>query len=164
MIKAILACDAQGGIARKGIMPWPHNKKDLQHFSKLTRDQIVVMGRGTWEAEDMPTPLPHRTNIVVSSSNLDDGQFRQITNLNAGDLAVLDSNHPSQDVFVIGGATLFVSVIDDIEILHLTKIAGNFDCDTFLPLDLIKEKFSLIDRISIDNTITFETYINRKLT
>lgn len=167
MIRAILACDARGGIARNGIMPWPRNKKDLQHFSKLTRDQIVVMGRGTWEAEDMPTPLPNRVNAIVSSNPklhaADSGIDFQIVDEVADNLHNLDDTNPDIDVFVIGGAKLFTSVIDEIEILHLTRIAGNFDCDTFIPLDLIKEKFDLIDRISIDAATTFETYIARKI-
>lgn len=164
MIKAILACDGQGGIARHGVMPWPRNKRDLQHFSKLTRNQIVVMGRGTWEAEDMPTPLPNRVNVVVSTTGLDDDDIDLgIAGNVADNLHNLDDTNPGTDVFVIGGAKLFTSVIDEIEILHLTRIAGNFDCDTFIPLELIKEKFSLLDRVSIDASTTFETYIARRL-
>lgn len=69
----------------------------------------------------------------------------------------------SNTVFIIGGADLFVRLIDNISILHLTRITGNYDCDTFLPFDLIDDKFSRIDRITVDKMTIFETYFARKL-
>lgn len=161
MIKAILACDGQGGIAKSGVMPWPRNKQDLQHFKELTSGSTVVMGRRTWEAKDMPTPLPGRTNIVVT---------RDLEYVAVGALIISDNLDQrltelaeSNTIFVIGGADLFVRLIDQISILHLTRITGNYDCDTFLPLDLIVEKFSRIDRVAVDKMTIFETYFARKL-
>ena len=48
MIKAILACDSDGGVSRGGTIPWPKNKKDLRWFKKNTTDNVVVMGSKTW--------------------------------------------------------------------------------------------------------------------
>jgi len=160
MIHAILACDSQGGIARNGVMPWPHNKEDLQHFKKLTSHACVVMGRGTWEAPDMPTPLPHRQNYVVTSNpNLKLSGANIISHDVINNLTFLAKTNK---VFVIGGAKLFTDVIDQIGIFHLTRISGDYNCDTFLPLDLINQKFELIDAIQIDGSTVFETYIARK--
>lgn len=161
MIKAILACDSQGGIAKNGILPWPRNMTDLKHFKLLTSGSTVVMGRRTWEAPDMPTPLPGRRNVVVTSN----------LSYNAVGAEILSGNLPlgltnlaqSNTVFVIGGASLFVEVIDEIQILHLSRIIGQYDCDTFLPLDLIGERFEMIDRVDVDKTTRFETYFARKL-
>ena len=161
MIRAILACDARGGIACHGIMPWPRNQLDLQHFKSLTQGHTVVMGRRTWEAPDMPTPLPNRTNIVVTKDT--EYQAEGATVLHGDLTESLTILAKSNTVYVIGGAELVVSLLDNISILHLTRVSGNYDCDTFLPLDRIKDQFVCIDRVIVDSLTVFETYLARKL-
>ncbi len=161
MLRAILACDALGGIARNGVMPWPHNRQDLQHFKQLTSGNTVVMGRRTWEAPDMPTPLPKRTNIVVTR---DPAYQAEGATVLSGDLTESLTNlAKSNTVYVIGGAELVISLLDNISILHLTRLSGNYDCDTFLPLDRIHDQFMCIDRVTVDPLTVFETYLARKL-
>ena len=161
MINAILACDGMGGIARKGAMPWPRNAADLKHFKKLTTDTIVVMGRKTWEANDMPSPLPNRTNVVVTRDTT--LQLNTANVISDNVISRLTSMAESNNIYVIGGAALFELMIKDIDVLHLTRIAGNFDCDTFLPLAAIEEQFQLVDSVELDHTTKFETYITRRI-
>ncbi len=47
MIKAIMACDDEGGISRAGVLPWPHNRRDMKWFKQNTVEQVIVMGRKT---------------------------------------------------------------------------------------------------------------------
>ena len=159
MIKAILACDAQGGIAKNGVMPWPHNKKDLQHFSKLTRGATIVMGRVTWDAVDMPTPLPGRKNVVITNDSAYTAPGATVISTNH--LDEVDALADEDTVFIIGGARIFSLFIDKIDILHLTRIIGQYDCDTFLPMDIITEKFELIDQIDVDQSTRFELYFSK---
>lgn len=162
MIHAILACDGQGGIAKNGVMPWPRNIVDLQRFKHLTSGEVVVMGRRTWEATDMPSPLPGRTNIVVTRDPDYKAEGATIIHQDLHEnLTKLSDKHK---VYVIGGAQLFKDLIDEIDILHLTRISGHYDCDTFMPLDDINEKFERIDRVQVDRATTFETYLKRKQT
>mgnify|MGYP003656530971 CR=1 FL=1 len=67
MIKAILACDDNGGVSRNGVMPWPKNTRDLKWFQRITTGQLVIMGRNTWDDTQMPSPLPNRINAVVTT-------------------------------------------------------------------------------------------------
>jgi dihydrofolate reductase len=160
MLRAIMACDSLGGIAKNGIMPWPKNKLDLLHFKQLTKGATVAMGRRTWEAEDMPSPLPGRKNLVITSNCnyiapgaeivCDDG------------VTYLTSLAKTNIVYVIGGGDLINGLLDEIGIFHITRIAGSYDCDTFIPLAKIQAQFQCIDAVAVDNTTTFETYITRK--
>lgn len=159
MIRAILACDAQGGIAGNGVMPWPRNKKDLQHFKALTNNHIVVMGRGTWEATDMPTPLPNRRNIVVTSDP--DYVAAGAETLTDNIVETLKELETDNEVFIIGGAGLFKSLIDEIDVLHLGRIQGTFNCDVKLPMRMIKNRFKLIDEVEVDLMTRFETYLRK---
>ncbi len=66
MIKAILACDNEGGVSKKGTIPWPKNTKDLRWFKKNTTNNVVVMGSKTWVDPLMPWPLPNRINDLAT--------------------------------------------------------------------------------------------------
>jgi hypothetical protein len=71
MICAIFATDASGAFAYDNGLPWPRNKEDMNFFKTLTTNQVVVMGRSTWDSKDMLRPLPNRTNIVVTNKPLE---------------------------------------------------------------------------------------------
>lgn len=56
------------GIGLNGTLPW-HLSRELKYFRQCTSQQIVIMGRRTWES--IPSkfrPLPNRLNIVVSKT------------------------------------------------------------------------------------------------
>ena len=69
MIKGIMAVDEKGGISRGKSMPWPKNSLDLEWFKANTINNIVIMGRKTWEDPFMPTPLKNRQNVLVTSKD-----------------------------------------------------------------------------------------------
>ena len=69
MIKAIMAVDEKGGISKGQSMPWPKNSIDLKWFKENTINNVVVMGRKTWEDPFMPTPLKSRINVLITNKN-----------------------------------------------------------------------------------------------
>lgn len=146
MIKAILACDDDGGVSKDGTLPWPHNKTDLQWFKDNTAGHVVVMGSTTWADPHMPRPLPKRTNVLVTSQvskyadeNLD-GIIQGDLNMH---LKVLESTYPGLIIWVIGGPNIIEQCLGVIDEFYLSRIPGDYDCDTHLPLDKIKEKFTM---------------------
>lgn len=56
-------------IGVRGGLPW-HLPADLQHFKRLTRGGVLVMGRLTWQSLAGRT-LPNRTIVVLSRQALD---------------------------------------------------------------------------------------------
>ena len=139
-MKAILACEKNGGIGKDGAMPWPKDKKDLMRFKELTLNKTILMGRGTWEATGMPKPLLNRQNIVVSSQNL----------ILPDDVILLDNTNYKTLVvdfkvdWVIGGANLFNSLLHMVQELHLSHLHKSYDCDRHIDLDIINKEFELI--------------------
>lgn len=142
LIKAILASDIKGGISLKGVMPWPHNKEDLSYFKNMTKGKTVIMGRKTWEASDMPSPLPNRKNIVVTTDPTysDIGIDLIIFDNIAKNISVLAENN---EVWIIGGASLVHNCLTIIDELHLTLFPINYECDTNIDLDLIYDTFKI---------------------
>lgn len=160
MIHGIFACDLHGGIAKNGVMPWPKNSNDLKHFKDLTTGHTVVMGRRTWEAQDMPSPLPNRHNVVVTRNANYQAPGADVVSDIRNYLTTLVED---SKVFLIGGAQLLTDLIDEIQILHLTRINGSYECDTVIPLHLVEEKFQCVRSESIDTLTTFETHFAREI-
>jgi len=136
-MKAILACDINGGIGLNGSMPWNKLDGDLSRFKKLTENSTVIMGRGTWESTDIPKPLPNRTNVVVSSKNI---------KLPQGVWKALNCDHLDQwpNAWLIGGAKLFNSMLDKIRAVWLSRVPENYNCDTSIDLLQLENKFRLL--------------------
>ena len=66
MISAIVAIDENYGIGYNNELLCSI-KEDLERFKKLTTNNVVVMGRKTWDS--LPKkPLPNRTNVVVTNN------------------------------------------------------------------------------------------------
>ena len=144
MIKAILACDDKGGVSKDGTLPWPHNTTDLQWFKNNTAGHVVVMGSTTWEDPHMPRPLPKRTNVLVTSRPTDyNGANRYISGDLCAELKKLEATCPGLIIWVIGGPNIIEQSLDVIDEFYLSRIPGEYDCDTFLPLDTIEDKFTL---------------------
>lgn len=144
MIKAILACDDTGGVSKDGTLPWPHNSTDLKWFKDNTAGHVVVMGSTTWKDPHMPRPLPKRTNVLVTTrkDNYPGADGYVSGDLNA-ELTELAATCPGLIIWVIGGPKIIEQTLDVIDEFYLSRIPGNFDCDTHLPLEAIEEKFFL---------------------
>lgn len=143
MIRAILACDEDWGIGKDGDLPWPHNPDDLKWFKETTLNSTVVMGRSTWDSLPFK-PLPKRHNIVISSQRLEDDAGARWLSFEQC-LYHLPKLNFVEDIWIIGGAQLVNSLLHMIDELHLSRIQGTYECDTFLPSSKIQEMFTLVD-------------------
>lgn len=139
MIAAIFAVDEAGGVGWKGSLPWPNNKDDLRWFKNTTQNQIVVMGRKTWESPDMPKPLPGRINVVFTNTFFDRDDIEQIRGDACEALTTIQGSHKKKDVYVIGGADLLLQSKPVLKKIYLTRIKGEYLSDTFVDIDKFLE-------------------------
>ncbi len=127
MITIIAAIAKNGVIGKNGVIPW-HFSKDLQNFKRLTRGNIVIMGRKTFES--IGKPLPNRTNIVVSSTlKTVPGIIIRSSFQGALHLA----QKVGREIFIIGGASLYELAIPLADRMILTHIPQDYEGDTFFP-------------------------------
>ena len=144
MIKAILACDDTGGVSKDGTLPWPHNSTDLKWFKDNTAGHVVVMGSTTWEDPHMPRPLPKRTNVLVTTRKDDyPGADSYISGNLLEEVKELENTCPGLIIWVIGGPNIIEQSLDVIDEFYLSRIPGDYDCDTHLPLDKIESLFKV---------------------
>ena len=161
MIKAIMAVDDEGGVSKNGSMPWPKNLNDLKWFKNHTLNQVVVMGRLTWEDPLMPTPLIERTNIIISSKNKSEfpGADEYISDNLIQNFKEISNKYNNLDKFIIGGPNILNQLFDLVEEFYLTRIYGNFNCDKKIDINIIEQNMKLKNTIRSDKTCHFEVWI-----
>lgn len=129
MIALVWARSADGWIGRDGAMPW-HVPEDLARFRRLTDGAAVVMGRRTWDSlPDAARPLPGRTNLVLSRT------VRELP----GALVVRDVREAlaaagEQDLWVVGGASVYAAFLPLACRLEVTELDVRVDGDTPAPV------------------------------
>ena len=108
-------------------MPW-HLSADLKRFKAITWGKPILMGRKTHES--IGRPLPGRINIVLTTDPdyLAAGCFVAHSLDEAMALA-----GESDELMVIGGASLYERFLPEADQLYLTLIGREFEGDTYFP-------------------------------
>jgi dihydrofolate reductase len=156
LIRAIFACDDNWGIGQNNSLPWPKNPADLKWFQKNTVGCVVVMGRRTWES--LPNkPLPNRNNIVITTEENPTYGPYHFVKYNTYK-STIEQMSRIQQVWLIGGAKLFEDSIEMIDEVWLSRISGVYDCDTFLPKNLIEQYYVLYSSEQDENGLHIEKW------
>ncbi|MFM8342169.1 MAG: dihydrofolate reductase [Methylomonas sp.] len=143
-ISLIVAMASNRAIGLDGQMPW-HLSADLKHFKQVTMGAPIVMGRKTFAA--IGRPLPGRRNLVVSRNpDYWPSGCDVFTDINSALQACGDWD----EVFIIGGATLYQALLPYADYLYLTEIHRAFEADTFFP-DFDRQVWQEVARQDIDN-------------
>lgn len=102
---------------------------DLKRFKALTTGHTIIMGRNTFES--LPKgALPNRRNVVLSRTQ---SQFPGCDTYTTMEEA-LNSCQPDEEVFIIGGASVYQQALEKAHKLYLTEIAHTpKDADAFFP-------------------------------
>lgn len=111
-----------------------HIPGDLPRFKKITWGHPVIMGRKTHSTfQYKGGPLPGRTNIVITR----DRQFSQEGFLVAHSideaLSEAEKAPGNNEIFIIGGGSLYTQTIDRADRLYLTLVDATAEADTFFP-------------------------------
>ncbi|WP_425203805.1 dihydrofolate reductase [Priestia megaterium] len=108
-------------------------KGDLKYFKDKTKNQTIIMGRNTYES--IGKPLPHRTNIVLTSDvHYDLHEEVYVYNSLSELMKDYSEAENDEEVFVIGGANVYEQFLPLADTIYLTRIHHAFDnADTFFP-------------------------------
>lgn len=127
-ISLIVAMASNRVIGDNGQMPW-HLSADLKKFRTITTGFPILMGRKTYQS--IGKPLPNRTNFIISR----DTTYQQDGCLvfNELDSALIHACQLAEQVFIIGGATLYETLLPVADTLYITEIHQAFAGDTLFP-------------------------------
>lgn len=129
MVSIIAAVDRHMGIGYQNkLLFWLPN--DLKRFKALTTGNTIIMGRKTFES--LPKgALPNRRNLVLSTqSNLSYPGTEIFPSLKEA----LDNCRPDEQVFIIGGASVYHQALPFADVLCLTEVDAEApQVDTYFP-------------------------------
>lgn len=128
MITIVVAMGKNREIGVDNQLLW-HLPKDLKHFKELTSGHPIIMGRKTYES--IGKPLPNRTNIVISGKN--DWFEEGILIVGSIKEALKFAKKIDENVFVIGGGTIYEQTIDLADQLEITLVDATLEADTYFP-------------------------------
>lgn len=126
----LVAMDECRGIGKNGELPW-HLKADMEHFKKVTKDKVVVMGHRTYNSlPEKYRPLPERVNIILSRTIGLRIPRCLVFNSIEDVLRIAELN----EVWIIGGAEVYAAFLPHVDRIIVTHVRTKADCDTFFPL------------------------------
>lgn len=120
-MRAILAINDDNVIGLDGDLPWAYNEMDMAWFVNHTRGCPVVMGSSTWNS-DMPTPLPNRTNFVLSSQDQSEFEGAIVCSSVAEIRNMFMEVGILERAFVIGGAKTYKAFAPYITEWYVTRM------------------------------------------
>lgn len=105
---------------------------DMKFFRETTTGKVVVMGRKTLESFPGKKPLKNRVNIVLTG----DRSYQADGAVIVHDMEELHEElkkYPSEDIYVIGGESIYKQLLDECDVAHITKIDFVYEADAWFP-------------------------------
>ncbi len=127
----IVAVDERWAIGNKGklLVSIPNDQK---HFREETTGKVVVLGRKTLATFPQGMPLKNRTNIILTK----DKKFTMKDAIVVHSIEELMEQlkaYDSEDVYIIGGESVYRQMLPYCDVAHVTKIDHKYEADTFFP-------------------------------
>ena len=127
----IAAVDKNWAIGRKGrlLVSIPNDQK---HFREETIGKVVVLGRKTLETFPQGMPLKNRTNIILSTNP--DYHVKDAVVVHSKEELLKElEQYPSEDVYIIGGESVYRMMLPYCNVAHVTKIDQVYEADAYFP-------------------------------
>ena len=164
MIIAIAAMSKNHVIGKNGQIPWKI-KGEQKRFKEITTNNIVIMGRKSYE--EIGRPLPNRIMIIVSKTK----EFNESTvcTVSSIDMALIKAEEIQKnytkyglkscpDICIAGCGQIYEQTKDMWDKLYLTEvdiiIPEENDCTYFPNFD--KAKYNFIEDFVLDANIPYK--------
>ncbi len=159
-MNAIVAVDKNWAIGNKGqlLISIP---ADMKMFRQETTGKVIVLGRKTIETFPNCKPLPNRVNIVLSTKK--DYEVPGATVVHSVEELLEElKQYNTEDVYIIGGDSVYKQMIDYCDTVHVTKIDREYEADAYFPnLDKMPEwgiTAESEEQVYFDTTYAFVKY------
>lgn len=137
----IVSADKNWAIGKDG-RPLVTIPADQQLFLQETKGKVVVMGRKTLEGLPGGRPLGNRVNVVLSRDPKFKMKGAEVFHSMEEALSFL-SGYESEDIFVIGGESIYRQFLPYCDTVHVTRIDYTYDADTYFPEPLTEPNWEL---------------------
>lgn len=153
----IAAVSQNGVIGLDNVIPWDYSE-DLKFFKKMTINNVIVMGRKTFEG--IGKALPKRDNIVLTSSETPLPNHPNLFKMKSIKEVVCKYDYiGSPDIWLIGGAGVYREGMDWVNNIYLTLtpqvIVG--DNPVYFPW-INPAKFQIAENFPLSSELTVFKY------
>ena len=127
-MKAIVAVDKKWGIGKQNDLLF-NIPEDMKFFRQKTANKTVCMGYNTLLSFPNSKPLKNRVNIVLAPNDVERDDCMVVHTLEelSKELKKYD------DVFVIGGAMFYKTMLPYCEEIYVTKVDADGEATVFYP-------------------------------
>ncbi len=163
-MKSIVAVDKKWGIGKNNDLLFSI-PEDMKFFRERTSGKVCCMGYNTLLSFPGSKPLKNRTNIVLAPQGVQRDDCTIVYTLE--ELSKELSKYDSDDIFVIGGAMFYRTMVDYCSEILVTKVEADGEATVFYPNLDEKPNFELVytsEPIETNGyTIRFTTYKNNEV-
>lgn len=147
-LKAIVAVDKNWGIGKDNELLF-HIPEDMKFFKRTTINNVVVMGRKTYES--LPNgALKDRDNIVLTNTKKYVQKHPEVLSGNmeyVNGMINLFEKQSVQDIYIIGGDSVYKLFLDRLEEIFVTIYDKEFEANKFFPNLFEDDRFKMSEII-----------------
>lgn len=135
-ITMIAAITKDCSIGRGGKLLY-HIPEDMKNFKAITTNNVVIMGRKTYES--IGKPLPNRVNIILTHNK--DFKAEGVIVAHNANSAILYCKifQPRKKIYIIGGEEIYKAFYTRAKYLNLTEIESDLNGDAKFPSKFRKQ-------------------------
>ena len=156
MISAIVCVDKNWGIGKNNDLLF-NLKEDMKFFREKTKDKIVFCGYNTLLSFPGSKPLKNRSTIVLCPKEIERDDCFCVHDFDEA-VRLLKELSKTQEVFVIGGAMVYHSMLPYYDRVYVTKVdTCDKEATAFFP-NLEDENFKIIyeSQLLNENNLMFK--------
>jgi dihydrofolate reductase len=163
MINAIVCVDKNWGIGKNNDLLF-NLKEDMKFFREKTKNSIVFCGYNTLLSFPGSKPLKNRSTIVLCPKEVERDDCFCIHDFDEA-VRLLKELSKTQEVFVIGGAMVYKSMLPYYDRVYVTHVDADGQASVFFPNLLLEEGYYLKEKLynTLDGNyqLTFTVYERR---
>lgn len=106
--------------------------EDMKFFRSETMGKVVVLGRKTLSTFPNGLPLKNRTNIVLTRNPEFEAKGATVCH-SVEEVLECVSEYPSEDVYIIGGDTIYKQFLPYCDVAHVTRMEHAYEADAWFP-------------------------------
>lgn len=158
-MNAIVVVDKNWGIGKNNDLLFSL-PEDMKYFREKTLNKTVVMGSNTLKSFPGGKPLKNRNNIVLFPGGEKRADCVVVENLK--ELKQELTKLPEDDIFIIGGAMMYKTMIPFCKRVYVTKVDADGGATVFFPnLDQMGwESEEIVAKQDGDFLLKFTVYTN----
>lgn len=151
-LSIIAAIGKNNELGKNNNLIW-HLPNDLKFFKEITTGKTILMGKNTYDS--LPGILPNRKHIILHfSKELQNNEIEVFTSI---DEFINKYKNIDEEIFVIGGASIYKQFIDLSNTMYLTEInAEDKNADVYFPKFNKNEWQSEVIKENSDNGISYK--------